>query len=546
MKTLLNHLLSANTESEVLEFKEAKNNYSKDKLGQYFSALGNEANLRGKPCGYLLFGVKNDKSVVGTHISDAQLNEYKKEMADHTSPKLSFRAVHRVKHPLGEVLILEIPAAPQGTPISWKGHRFGRDGESLGGLNDWEYETIRAQIKTEDWTAAVLPEATIHDLDARAIAKAREEYVTKNPKLSAEIAAWSDSVFLNKAKLTINDKVTRTAILLLGKAEADHFLHPASSKITWILKDRDNLEKDYQHFACPLILEVEQLYTKIRNIKYRYLQDGSLFPDEVDQFDPYIVREALNNAIAHQDYTNAGKINVVEHEDGKLTFSNSGSFIPGSIEKVVEADAPENVYRNPFLANAMVNLNMIDTIGSGIKRMFIIQKNKFFPLPEYDLSNNKVQVQIIGKVIDVNYARKLAHLNDLSLNDIMLLDKVAKRKSINAKDVSYLRSRGLIEGRKPNIHISSMVANATGDRAEYIRQRGIDDAYCQKIIIDYLKQFGTGRRTDFEKILLDKLPDVLDIHQKKNKIKNILQSIRKQGLISPNGKYWEMSKQENS
>lgn len=97
--------------------------------------------------------------------------------------------------------------------------------------------------------------------------------------------------------------------------------------------------------------------------------------------------EALNNCIAHQDYTLGGKINIVEREDGVLTFLNSGSFIPESIEKVIETDAPENNYRNPFLANAMVNLNMIDTIGSGIKKMFIIQKNKFFPLSEYHLEN---------------------------------------------------------------------------------------------------------------------------------------------------------------
>jgi len=46
--TLLDRLLSSETETEVLEFKEAKASYSKDKLGRYFSALANEANLKGK------------------------------------------------------------------------------------------------------------------------------------------------------------------------------------------------------------------------------------------------------------------------------------------------------------------------------------------------------------------------------------------------------------------------------------------------------------------------------------------------------------------
>src|SRR5690606_37123018 len=192
------------------------------------------------------------------------------------------------------------------------------------------------------------------------IAKARIQFAEKNPSLIEELNQWNDLTFLNKSKICINGKITNTAVLLLGKSESEHFLSPGTAKISWILKDRDGVEKDYEHFSSPLFLNVQKVYSKIRNIKYRYLQEGSLFPDEVNQFEPYTIREALNNCIAHQDYTLGGKINVVEREDGILTFSNSGDFIPQSVEQVIEADAPESRYRNPFLANAMVNLNMID------------------------------------------------------------------------------------------------------------------------------------------------------------------------------------------
>lgn len=251
-----------------------------------------------------------------------------------------------------------------------------------------------------------------------------------------------------------------------------------------------------------------------------------------------------NNCIAHQDYRLGGKINVVEREDGILTFANAGSFIPGSVEKVITSDAPEELYRNPFLANAMVNLNMIDTIGSGIKKMFVIQKSKYFPLPEYNFEQNKVQVSFTGKVIDINYARKLAQLPDLSLPEIILLDKVQKNKSLTQHEIKELKSKKLIEGRKPNFYISSKIAVAIDEKADYIKQRGIDDAYCQKIILDYLDKFKEGKKADFENVLLDKLPDVLDTEQKKNKIKNNLQTLRKQGIIQPVGKKWIMSKRE--
>jgi ATP-dependent DNA helicase RecG len=527
METLLHSLLQSTTETEVLEFKEAKTQYDKDKLGKYFSALSNEANLKGKSSAWLLFGVNNQKQVVGTSISDAQLNGYKSEMANHTSPTLSFTDVHRLIVDGKTVLMLQIPPAPQGMPVAWKGLYYGRDGESLGGLNINELERIRHQRPTVDWSAEVLPDITLDALSLDAIEKARVQFSEKNPKLKSEISTWDNLTFLNKAKVTINGRITRTAILLLGKPESDSLLNPATSKITWILKDRDNIEKDYAHFFSPLLIEVDHVREKIRNLKYRYLKSDTLFPDEVDQFEPYIIREALNNCIAHQDYTLGGKINVVEREDGFLTFSNMGQFIPDSIESVITADAPEEQYRNPFLANAMVNLNMIDTIGSGIKRMFVLQKNKFFPLPEYTLSNNKVTVTITGKVLDINYAYKLAQMPELSLSEIILLDKIQKQKNLLPGEINELKTKGLIEGRKPNFHISSKVAQATDEKAKYIRQRGFKDEHYKKMILEYIQKFGFAEKQDIDELLVYQLPEILNDKQKSNKIHNLIGSMSK-------------------
>ncbi|MEA1875761.1 MAG: putative DNA binding domain-containing protein [Bacteroidota bacterium] len=527
MEELLYKLLKSSTETEILEFKTAQKQYDRDKLGRYFAALSNEANLAKKAEAWLLFGVNNDKNIVGTQISDKQLNEYKKEIASNTSPTLGFIAIHRVVTPQGNVLMFQIPAAPKGMPVAWKNMFYARDGESLTGLNINKIERIRIQQTAIDWSIGIVPKATLNDLSPDAIQKAREQYAEKNSKLKDEIPTWDDLTFLNKAKLTINGQITRTAILLLGKPEADSFLNPASSKTTWILRDRDNIEKDYEHFFCPLLLEVENVYAKIRNLKYRYLKTGTLFPDEVDQFEPYIIREGLNNCIAHQDYSMGGKINVVEREDGILTFSNLGHFIPESVESVITDNAPEEQYRNPFLSNAMVNLNLIDTIGSGIKKMFVIQKDKFFPLPEYNLENNKVTVTITGKVLDVNYAQKLALMPDLSLDEIILLDKVQKGKLLTDQQIKTLRAHSLIEGRKPNLHISSKVAEATDEKAEYIKQRGFKAEHYKSLIIEFIAQYGKANKKDIDDLIIDLLPSVLDEKQKKNKVKNIVYTMSK-------------------
>lgn len=548
IQTILDQLRSQGIENEVVEFKEAKNGYDFTKIGKYFSALCNEANLKNKRSAWLVFGVKDkDKSIVGSKFrtNRADLDRLKAEVANHTTGRLTFMEIYEVTAPEGRVVLFEIPAAPKGIPISWQGHYYGRDGEELNALNLEEVERIREQARGEDWSAAIVAGATLDDLSPDAILKARESYKRKNAHLLGEIEQWSDKTFLNKAKVCIKGKINRAAILLLGKSESEHFINPATAKVSWILRDKDNIEKDYQHFTCPLLLNTEEVYKKIRNLKYRYISDGTLFPEEVDQYDPYIVREGLNNCIAHQDYTLGGKVNVVEHEDGKLVFINSGSFIPASVEEVVIADAPEPTYRNPFLVEAMINLNMIDAIGSGIKRMFNIQRKKYFPMPDYEFANNKVKLTITGKVIDINYARKVASVPDLSLVDIIALDKVAKSKKLTSNEIKELKIKGLIEGRKPNFHISVTVAKAIGDQADYIKQRGIDDEYCQKIILDYIKKFGEGKREDFEKVLLDKLPDVLSIDQKKNKLRNILQKMRREQLIAPKGKIWIMSKPDS-
>jgi ATP-dependent DNA helicase RecG len=540
----LQQLLDSIGETEVIEFKEAKNNYDFNKLGKYFSALCNEANLKGKKEAWLLFGVNNDHTVVGSQFRPQikNLQSLKKEVADKTTNRLTFVEIHEIQHKNGRVLVFEIPAAPQGLPIAWDGHYYGRDGESLGPLNLDEIERIRAQNRGYDWSAEICPNAAINDLDVNAIQIARREFATKHTKLSEEIPNWDDATFLNKAKLTIGGKITRTAILLLGKPESSHWLNPASATITWILKDRDGLERDYEHFSCPLLASTEKVFHKIRNLKYRYLAEGTLFPEEVDQYDPYIIREGLNNAIAHQDYEAGGKITVVEFEDGHLCFSNLGSFIPGSVEHVIHSDAPESRYRNRFLTDAMVNLNMIDTIGSGIKKMFIIQKKRFFPLPEYDLTNDRVQVTITGRVVDMNYARKLAEMPDLTLDDIILLDRVQKHKPLTDSQTKHLKQLGLIEGRKPNFHISARVADHSGDKAQYIHNRGLDDQHYKQLICEYIERFGTAKRVDIDKLLLDKLPDVLDKNQKSHKVKNLLQALKHEGLIEPEGKSWQMSK----
>jgi len=537
LNEILTNLLKSSSETEVFEFKEAKINYDFNNLGKYFSALSNEANLKDKPYSWLVFGIEDKKhKIVGTKYRNNRkdLDNLKGEIANKITNRITFIEIYELQTKEGRVIMFQIPPAPRGIPIAFEGHYYGRDGENLSPLNLEEIERIRSQNALEDWSAGIIENATIDDLDKNALLVARNNFKNKYSDKSEEVNGWDDITFLNKAKITIKGKITRTALILLGKEESEYLVTPADLKIRWVLKDSKNNDKDYEIFKCPFLLAVDKVYTKLRNLKYRYIKYGTLFPDEVDQYEPFTIREAINNCIAHQDYTKGGRINVIEMED-QLVFSNLGSFIPGDVEKVVREDAPAENYRNRFLVEAMFNLKMVDTAGGGIKKMFNYQRIRFFPMPEYDISNDRVKVTITGKVLDIEYARVLAKNTDLELEEIITLDKVQKKKILSEKEEKYLKKRGLIEGRKPNYFISLKVAQKTGQKAEYSKNKAFDREYYDDLILKSIKEHSFMERKDINDLLWNKLPEWMDDHQKKVKINNLIAMLRKKNKIINTG-----------
>lgn len=548
LNSTLNNLCNLSAENEIVEFKEAKNTYDFSKLGKYFSALSNEANLKGKSFAWLVFGIEDKKhKVVGSQFRSVRkdLDSLKGEIAKKVTNGISFIEIHEIDKPEGRVIMFQIPAAPKGIPIAFDGHYYARDGEELTPLNIEKIERIRAQTIKDDWSAVIVSQASIDDLDDDAIALAKKNYKNKFPEKAEDVDNWDDLTFLNKAKVTIKGKITRTALILLGKDESEHFLNPSEVKIRWKLIDNNGFDIDYDIFGLPMILSVEKVFAKIRNIKYRYMQEGTIFPTEVAKYEPFSIREAINNCIAHQDYTKNARINVIEMED-QLIFTNHGSFIPGSVEKVVIDDAPEEFYRNRFLATAMFNLKMVDTAGGGIKKIFNFQKARYFPMPDYDLSSEKVKVSISGKILDMDYARLLAKHKELTLEEIMMLDKVQKKIPITAFEEKHLKSKKLIEGRKPNFFIGLKVAEKTGEKAAYTKNKAFDKKYYLDLILNALKQHKSMSRKEVDDLLWSKLPDWMDENQKKNKVGNLLTELRIETKIHNTGNFkdskWELKK----
>lgn len=535
LKEKIAHMVES-SESEVIEFKEARTNYSFNDIGKYFSALSNEANLRGLQEAWLIFGISDEGRYVGTNFrKQGNLQSLKKEIVNGTNERLTFLEIYEVTIEKCRVIAFQIPPAIQGIPTTWQGSAYAREHESICPLPMNKVDLIRSQIGM-DWSKEIVENAGMEDLDENAVRKARELFSKRqNDRKKAQeiLKKLSDIEVLNKAGITIKGKITRTALLLLGKEESKHFFDGFIPRITWTLYDAKNSVKAYEHFDLPMLLAVDKVYAKIRNEKYRYIAgQQTLFPDEVNQYEPELIKEVINNCIAHQDYRLRGKINVEEFED-RLVFINEGAFIPETIEQALEPGYKPPYYRNMFLCNAMVNLYMIDTNSMGIPMMYQIQRDKCFPLPTYDLDTaNRVKVTVYGKILDKNYTQLLYSNEDLDMRTAFLLDKVQKNELISRENFKELKKKGFVEGRYPNIFVSFKIADIVGQKAEYVRNKGLDDDICKQLIIKALGSIGSASKQELMEVLKKALPEVLSEEQKSKKVSNLLQAMKKDGIIS--------------
>lgn len=537
LQRLLSRLI-AGWEHECVEFKEANDNFSTSEIGKYFSALSNEANLRNLPAAWLIFGVNNQtRRVVGTdYRRDAErLLGLKHQIAQGTDPSTSFREIHELNTPSGRVVLFEIPSAPRGIPIAWQTHFYARDGASLTGLSIAKQDEIRAQSLADDWSAVVCRDATVGDLDPEALAKAREIFLGKYRDRipEATIRGWDDAAFLDHAKLTLRGGITRACLLLLGRAQSTTLINPYVAELSWKL---EGAERGYEHFHPPFLLNTSRLFQRIRNLRLSLLPFGQLIPVDIPKYDERIVLEALHNAIAHQDYARYERVLVIERL-GELEFQNAGEFFDGIPDDYIRGNRSPRRYRNRFLAEAMVTLRMMDTMGFGIREvMWKGQASRYLPLPDYDLTEaGHVKLRIQGRFIDENYSRALLARADLPWPDVLALDMVQKGAAVDDEAVQRLRQQRLVEGRKPRVHVAANIAAATETEAEYLHHRAFDDTYYCDLIVEYLRKFGSAKRGKFNRLLEGKLSDLLSPSQKRYKINHLLKRLQREGKIQVNG-----------
>lgn len=529
LNDLLEKLVALPSETEWVEFKLNKGSISNEQIGEYISALSNGATIANKPFGYLVWGI-NDSShdIMGTNFSfiDAKQENQNLELWLRTllRPKINFEIFEFTYHNQ-PIVLLRIPSA-KSEPTYFQKKAYIRIGSNKTDLMNYPDYIRIIYNSQEDWSAKIIEKASIKDLDQEALKVARLKFKERNTKNNFynQIDTWDDITFLDKAKINIKGKITNTSILLLGKEESSHFLLPAISEITWKLETE---ESAYEHFSTPFLLNTTKVLNQIRNVKYKFFPKNELLSTTVNKYDTRSILEALHNCIAHQDYSLHSRIIVTEKID-KLIFSNAGSFFEGNPDDYTSGNKTPERYRNFWLANAMVNLGMIDRLGYGIHTMYVSQQKRFFPLPDYLLSEkNKVILQIYGHVINEDYTKILMERKDMPLELVILLDKIQKKQTLTQFAINTLKKEKLIEGRKPNYFIAASVAEIANDKASYIKNKAFDKEYYKNLIIVFIKQYKKASREDIDNLLMDKLSNVLNNSQKRNKIRNLLYDMSK-------------------
>lgn len=389
-------LLAKPAETEIVEFKRAKNSFSDSELGQYFSALSNEANLKGEAYAWLVFGVDNS-----THeLTDTQykpsrpsLDEMKKKIGDQITNRITFEEIYDLMYQGKRVVMFQIPAAPQGIPIAYQGHYYGRDGESLGALNLQEIERIRSQRADNSF----------------------EMRPAKSGLTSSEVLQY-----LNYKKLyeRIDRRIPREESVILDLLK--EYAYITEDHGSWVITNMGallfaNRLTDFENLRFRgLILRRYEGNNNLVMINERHSEAGYAveFDDLLDWLEnntskekiissrtkeityPRVaMREFMANVMVHQDFSITGMPLTIEIFGNRIVFTNPGSLLNDANRLI---DLPPHS-RNETLAQAMLQVDLCERRGSGYDRAVEGIESMCLPPYKVEAGENYTRVTMYPK-----------------------------------------------------------------------------------------------------------------------------------------------------
>lgn len=521
----LREAIKVPTETESIDFKEAKTSFNLAELCEYVSAFANEGG------GTIVFGVTDrpPRQFVGTNAFGNPT-----KLREDVFSRINWRIRTKEFHPDGRrVMVIETDAAPRGRPVMSDGRAYCRIGSQKHVMNA---DRLRAALQepTLDFSAEVCKAATVSDLSADAIKLFKSRWGMRDPSVLRH--QWDDAQLLEAAELTVDGAVTNAAVILLAnEASLTRCIPQAETVFEFRARESDDTYAERREYREGFLLWMDDIWSRI-NVRntIRQLRSG-LFRQEISAFEEASMREAMLNAIAHRDYQNPASV-FVRMYPSRIEFHSPGGFPSGvTAENIVDRQSP----RNRRLADAMKKCGLVERSGQGADIMFRRSIETGKPLPDYSRSDNHVVVlDLRGEVTDEDFIRFLEGLSGergepFSTNDLRVLDMVHRGVGVPNALVSRrdaLLNAGAIErvGGKNKWILSRRYREFVGDTATYEKEKGRSRTEEKAVLLDRIRsagQEGVSRR------------DLLAlVDRSKSHVGRLLDELRAEDLVLTKGR----------
>lgn len=410
----------------------------------------------------------------------------------------------------GRVVVIQVDGRPIGKLFRFEDVALMRVGEELKPMSDERIFQILREHEP-DFSAEFCPGLKFSDLDLESIAILKKRYSEK--QRNPNFRTLSDRQALSDLKLISGSKVTYAALILLGKNEMLQKHLPQAKIILEYRKSTSLIPFDNRQTYCgPFYKIVDDLWHDInlRNSKID-IQNNSYF-DNINYFNEEVIREAINNAVAHRDYRRNSET-VIKLYPELFVVMNAGGFPLGvSQENLLEV---QSTPRNRLLSEVLVATGVGERSGQGVDKIYRITLSEGKDLPDYSHSDNfRVELRIDAAIKDAAFAifieseqRDLDPEERLSVLEVMGLDAIrrGKSESVPKEIISKLLSRKLIEKRGKTRATHYILAKSyyetCGQNAEYTNEQewGVEQALPH--ILSHFKSFKTAKMKDFAALL---------------------------------------------
>lgn len=533
-------LLSVKSEDEVLEFKEAKGQFSilgktekgkenKQSLYAYAVAIGNEGG------GKLIFGVEDTintktgkRDVVDTGAIQ-NIKQAKEQIYQMIGRKID---IVEFEYEGKKIQIVEIPARPVADVFKFYGVALERNGEHLVEMKKERLREILIENQP-DYSAEYCESARMDDLDYEAIKKLKEKWAEKSGK--KEYLKLEDEELLEKLLLKSGDKITNAAILLLGmeKSLARYFSN-SEFIIEW--RSKEKLDADFRkNIRRPFISAFDEIWETInaRNIRTPFKQ--GFIELDIWAYDEDSVREAVLNAFAHREYFNRTEPVFIKFTPDNFKIKSPGAFVNGvSAENALFA---EGKWRNRLLMETLEKIGLVERAGVGLDRIFTktIKDGKGLP---YFEDGDDVALNIPSRVKDVNFViflEKIVNEKQIYIShvkDFVELEIIRESGLTNDKKrLDYFIQNGIVEkvgkGRGMKYILAKEFYEFIDKRSEYTRKKWLSKEQQKQVLLNYFYDHKQGRMSDFKKLFEDKL--------KKSQINKLLSELKEEDIIFLDG-----------